>query len=142
MKQWQRDNVACPRLVRSTLEKVLEHGKDPELEKIKSVVLMHVHDMIVSDLTQPDKAPMYQVTVYTFFSRFKKAVNTYGHLDKPIFQLLYRVIDTDILNKRPVPPSPEARAKMMQPADIAACVWLAVSLPPRAVIEELLVRPL
>jgi NAD(P)-dependent dehydrogenase (short-subunit alcohol dehydrogenase family) len=51
-------------------------------------------------------------------------------------------IDTDILNKRPVPPPPEARAKMMQPADIAACVWLAVSLPPRAVIEELLVRPL
>ena len=51
-------------------------------------------------------------------------------------------IDTDILLKRPVPPSPEARAKMMQPADVAACVWLAVSLPPRAVVEELLVRPL
>lgn len=51
-------------------------------------------------------------------------------------------IDTDILLKRPVPPGPEARAKMMQPADIAACVWLAVSLPPRAVVEELLVRPL
>ncbi len=51
-------------------------------------------------------------------------------------------IDTDILLKRPVPPGPEARAKMMQPTDIAACVWLAVSLPPRAVVEELLVRPL
>ncbi len=51
-------------------------------------------------------------------------------------------IDTDLLNKRPVPPPPEARAKMMQPEDVAACVWLAVSLPPRAVIEELLVRPL
>lgn len=51
-------------------------------------------------------------------------------------------IDTDLLNKRPTPPPPEARAKMMQPADIAACVWLAVSLPPRAVVEELLVRPL
>lgn len=51
-------------------------------------------------------------------------------------------IDTDILKKRPVPPPPEARAKMMQPEDVAACVWLAVSLPPRAVVEELLVRPL
>ena len=51
-------------------------------------------------------------------------------------------IDTDILNKRPIPPTPEARAKMMRPADIAACVWLAVSLPQRAVVEELLVRPL
>ncbi|AOS45329.1 Sepiapterin reductase [Lacunisphaera limnophila] len=51
-------------------------------------------------------------------------------------------IDTPLLDKRPTPPPPEARARMMQPEDIAACVWLAVSLPPRAVIEELLVRPL
>lgn len=51
-------------------------------------------------------------------------------------------IDTDLLNKRPVPPPPEARAKMMRPEDVAACVWLAVSLPQRAVIEEMLVRPL
>lgn len=51
-------------------------------------------------------------------------------------------IDTDLLNQRPTPPSAEARAKMMRPEDVAACVWLAVSLPPRAVIEELLVRPL
>ena len=51
-------------------------------------------------------------------------------------------IDTELLNKRPTPPPPEARAKMMRPEDVAACVWLAVSLPQRAVIEELLVRPL
>ena len=50
-------------------------------------------------------------------------------------------IDTPILNHRPQPPTAEARAKMMQPEDIAACVWLALSLPPRAVVEELLVRP-
>jgi NAD(P)-dependent dehydrogenase (short-subunit alcohol dehydrogenase family) len=51
-------------------------------------------------------------------------------------------IDTPILEKRPQPPSPEARAKMMQPEDVAACVWLALTLPKRAVVEELLVRPL
>jgi len=51
-------------------------------------------------------------------------------------------IDTDLLNKRPTPPPAEARARMMRPEDVAACVWLAVSLPPRAVIEELLLRPL
>ncbi len=50
-------------------------------------------------------------------------------------------IDTPILNHRPQPPSAEARAKMMQPEDVAACVWLAISLPPRAVVEELVVRP-
>lgn len=51
-------------------------------------------------------------------------------------------IDTPLLQKRPVPPPAEARAKMMQPEDIAACVLLAVQLPRRAVVEEILVRPL
>jgi NAD(P)-dependent dehydrogenase (short-subunit alcohol dehydrogenase family) len=50
-------------------------------------------------------------------------------------------INTPILDKRPVPPSPEARVKMLQPEDIVACVMLAINLPDRAVIEELLVRP-
>jgi NADP-dependent 3-hydroxy acid dehydrogenase YdfG len=50
-------------------------------------------------------------------------------------------IDTAILNKRPVPPPPEARARMMLPEDIAACVWFAASLPARATVEEILIRP-
>ncbi|HEX7862453.1 MAG TPA: SDR family oxidoreductase [Verrucomicrobiae bacterium] len=50
-------------------------------------------------------------------------------------------IDTPLLDKRPSPPPAEARAKMMQPEDIAECVMLAVNLPERAVIEELLIRP-
>jgi len=51
-------------------------------------------------------------------------------------------IDTPILQKRPAPPDAAARARMMQPEDIAACVLLAINLPQRAVIEDLLVRPL
>lgn len=50
-------------------------------------------------------------------------------------------IDTPLLNKRPVPPPPEARTRMLQPEDVADCVLLAVNLPNRAVIEELLIRP-
>jgi NADP-dependent 3-hydroxy acid dehydrogenase YdfG len=50
-------------------------------------------------------------------------------------------IDTPLLDKRPVPPSAEARARMMQPADIAACVWFAATLPARATVEEILIRP-
>jgi len=50
-------------------------------------------------------------------------------------------IDTPILDKRPAPPDAAARAKMMQPEDIAACALLAINLPPRAIIEELTVRP-
>lgn len=50
-------------------------------------------------------------------------------------------IDTPLLNKRPSPPPPEARARMLHPEDVAECVMLAVNLPDRAVIEELLIRP-
>ncbi len=50
-------------------------------------------------------------------------------------------IDTPLLDKRPSPPSPEARGKMLQPDDVAECVLLAIRLPHRAVIEELLIRP-
>ena len=50
-------------------------------------------------------------------------------------------IATPILDKRPAPPSAEARAKMMMPEDIADCVMLVVNLPERAVIEEILIRP-
>lgn len=50
-------------------------------------------------------------------------------------------IDTPLLDKRPSPPPAEARARMLQAEDIADCVLLAVNLPDRAVIEELLIRP-
>ena len=50
-------------------------------------------------------------------------------------------IDTPLLDKRPQPPAPEARAKMLQPDDVAACVLLAINLPQRAVVEQLVVRP-
>jgi NAD(P)-dependent dehydrogenase (short-subunit alcohol dehydrogenase family) len=50
-------------------------------------------------------------------------------------------IDTPLLNKRPTPPPPDARARMMQPEDIAACVWFAATLPARATVEEILIRP-
>lgn len=50
-------------------------------------------------------------------------------------------IDTPLLDKRPAPPAAEARARMLQPADVAACVLFVVNLPARAVVEELLIRP-
>lgn len=50
-------------------------------------------------------------------------------------------IDTPILEMRPVPPPPEARAKMLKAEDVAACAVFAINLPDRAVIEELLIRP-
>jgi NADP-dependent 3-hydroxy acid dehydrogenase YdfG len=50
-------------------------------------------------------------------------------------------IDTPLLEKRPNPPSAEARTRMLTGEDVALCVGLCLSLPARAVIEELLLRP-
>jgi NAD(P)-dependent dehydrogenase (short-subunit alcohol dehydrogenase family) len=50
-------------------------------------------------------------------------------------------IDTPLLKLRPSPPSPEARQKMLRAEDVAQCALLAIHLPPRAVVEEILVRP-
>ena len=51
-----------------------------------------------------------------------------------------RDINTPLLDRRPEPPSAEARARMVQPADVAACVWLAATLPANAIVEELSVH--
>lgn len=50
-------------------------------------------------------------------------------------------INTPLLDKRPVPPPPEAREKMLQAEDVAAAVMLAIDLPDRATVEKLLIRP-
>ena len=50
-------------------------------------------------------------------------------------------IDTPLLDKRPQPPPPEARTKMLQSEDLAECVWLCINLPSRALVEELIIRP-
>jgi NAD(P)-dependent dehydrogenase (short-subunit alcohol dehydrogenase family) len=48
-----------------------------------------------------------------------------------------RDVNTPLLDRRPKPPSPESRAKMLQPEDLAACVWLAATLPARGIVEEI-----
>ncbi len=50
-------------------------------------------------------------------------------------------INTELLERRPVPPPLEARTAMLQAEDVAECVLLAITLPARAIIEELVVRP-
>ena len=50
-------------------------------------------------------------------------------------------VETPILDLRPVPPTAEQRAKMLQPEDIAAAVLLAATLPARANVSELTIKP-
>jgi NADP-dependent 3-hydroxy acid dehydrogenase YdfG len=50
-------------------------------------------------------------------------------------------VDTPILDRRPAPPDAKARATMMQAEDVARAILLCVTLPPRAVIEEIIMSP-
>jgi NADP-dependent 3-hydroxy acid dehydrogenase YdfG len=48
-----------------------------------------------------------------------------------------RDVNTPLLDRRPQPPSAEVRAAMLQPDDLAACVWLVATLPARVVLDEI-----
>lgn len=50
-------------------------------------------------------------------------------------------IDTPLLDKRPAPPSTEARTRMLQAEDVAAAVLYVLEQPARVVVEEILLRP-
>jgi NADP-dependent 3-hydroxy acid dehydrogenase YdfG len=51
------------------------------------------------------------------------------------------LVDTEILDKRPVKPGPEILAKALQPEDVAEAVLAVAKLPPRAVVPEMQLLP-
>ena len=83
------------------------------------------------------------------YSAAKAAVrNLMGHVhtvlrDKGIraTTILPAEVDTPILENRPLVPDARARATMMQPEDVAAAILLCVTLPPRTVVEEIVLSP-
>jgi NAD(P)-dependent dehydrogenase (short-subunit alcohol dehydrogenase family) len=50
-------------------------------------------------------------------------------------------VDTPLLEQRPIVPPPEARATMLQPDDVAAAALLVATLPDRATVELIVLRP-
>jgi NADP-dependent 3-hydroxy acid dehydrogenase YdfG len=50
-------------------------------------------------------------------------------------------VATPILEKRPVPPTPEVRAKMLQAEDLGKTLFFVASLPARACINEIIISP-
>jgi NADP-dependent 3-hydroxy acid dehydrogenase YdfG len=69
-------------------------------------------------------------------------VNTvYRHQGIRATAIMPAEVDTPILDGRPRPPTREERATMMQPEDVARAVLLAVTLPSRTVIEEMVISP-
>ena len=50
-------------------------------------------------------------------------------------------VATPILEKRPVPPSQEERARMLQAEDLGKTVLFIATLPPRACVTEIIIAP-
>ena len=50
-------------------------------------------------------------------------------------------VNTPILDKRSAPPSPEHRAGILQPEDVAKAVLMLTELPARAHVPELVIKP-
>jgi len=50
-------------------------------------------------------------------------------------------VATPILEKRPVPPSKEERARMAQPEDLGAAILFVASMPARSCVNELILSP-
>jgi len=51
------------------------------------------------------------------------------------------LVETEILERRPVKPGPEVLAKALQPMDVAEAVLAVAKLPPRAAVPELQILP-
>jgi NADP-dependent 3-hydroxy acid dehydrogenase YdfG len=49
--------------------------------------------------------------------------------------------DTPLLDRRPVPPSPEARQRALQPDDVADACLFVMALPPRVHVAEIVLSP-
>jgi len=50
-------------------------------------------------------------------------------------------VATPILDRRPVPPSAEDRAKMLQPADLGSAIRWVAEQPPHVCINEIIISP-
>lgn len=99
---------------------------------------------IVSDAARqasPKAGPAYSMSKFGLVG-LTQAINAEerGHGVRAC-ALLPGDIDTPLLERRPAPPTAEARTRMLQPEDVAECALLAINLPARAIVEEILLRP-
>ena len=83
---------------------------------------------------------------YTASKFAQAAVGTFANLEAlpdgvRVTNIYPGETETPILNKRPVPPSAEQRARMLQPEDVADMVVAVAKLPPRAIVPEIVITP-
>ena len=111
----------------------------PQLRETKghAVVLASIvaswPDAIAGPAYQASKAGVLQ---------FVRAANAEEHRNGVRFTaLLPGMVNTELMDKRPVPPPEELRQTAIQPDDIAATILFTLMLPRRACIGELTIVP-
>jgi len=93
--------------------------------------------------TWPDavSGPAYQASKAGVL-QFVRAASAEEHARGVRFTaLLPGMVNTELMDKRPTPPTEEMRMTAIQPDDIAATILFALSLPPRACLGELTIVP-
>jgi len=102
------------------------------------------HVVVVSSVSAlwPDvSGPAYQASKAGVLG-FVRAAALEEHQHGVRFtSVLPGMVETELMDKRPVPPSAEVRAQSLQPEDVAATIVFALSLPARACVAELTVLP-
>lgn len=83
---------------------------------------------------------------YTAAKFAQGAIGTFANLEAMpdgvrVTNLYPGETETPILDQRPVPPTAEHRARMLQPEDVAAMAVAVAKLPPRAVVPEIVITP-
>jgi NADP-dependent 3-hydroxy acid dehydrogenase YdfG len=83
---------------------------------------------------------------YTASKFAQSAIGTFANLESlpdgvRVTNIYPGETETAILDKRPVPPSAEQRARMLQPEDVADLVVAVAKLPPRATVPEIVITP-
>ncbi len=102
------------------------------------------HAVVVSSVSAlwPDASgPAYQASKAGVLALVRAAAAEEHERGVRFTSILPEMVATEILDKRPEPPSPELREQCLQPEDIAATIVFALSLPERACVAELTVLP-
>ena len=92
--------------------------------------------------TYPDlSGPAYQASK-AGLDALARAAGFEEHVHGVRFSVLRPgLVDTELLDKRPVPPTPEVAAAALRPEDVADACHLMLALPRRAHVAELTILP-
>jgi NADP-dependent 3-hydroxy acid dehydrogenase YdfG len=95
----------------------------------------------VSGLWPDASGPAYQATKAGLLAMARAVALEEHSRGVRVTTLLPGMIDTPLLDQRPVAPPPSMRTQMLTPSDIAAACVFILSLPPRAYVPELTILP-